>query len=78
MSSCGFWNESGKFEYLVGLPACTGVSGMIMLVVPDLMGVCIYSPRLNEDMISVRGLKFCEEFSKTMNLHQFNIQNKSG
>jgi glutaminase len=32
----------------MGLPAKSGLSGGLMLVIPGKMGICIYSPLLNE------------------------------
>ena len=39
------YNASGTFFQEVGLPAKSGVGGGVLLVVPQLMGVCIFSPR---------------------------------
>jgi glutaminase len=39
------------------------------LIVPGLMGCCIYSPPLSEYSNSVRGTKFCELVSSRFNLH---------
>lgn len=69
--SCGMYDYSGHFAFLIGLPAKSGVSGAILIVIPNLMGIGVYSPRLDGLGNSVRGLKFCEELVKTYNFHVY-------
>jgi glutaminase len=71
MSSCGMYDYSGEFAFTIGLPAKSGVSGGLMLVVPGVMGVCIWSPRLDAHGNSVRGVAFCREFIGRYNFHTF-------
>jgi glutaminase len=71
MSSCGMYDYSGEFAFTIGLPAKSGVSGGLMLVVPGVMGVCIWSPRLDALGNSVRGVAFCKELVTHYNFHVF-------
>jgi glutaminase len=71
MSSCGMYDYSGEFAFEIGLPAKSGVSGAMMIVVPRVMGVCVWSPRLDRNGNSVRGIEFCRELVSRYNFHVF-------
>ena len=47
---------SGEFAYNIGLPSKSGIQGAMMIVVPDKMGLCTFSPLLDESQNSVRGV----------------------
>ncbi len=71
MYTCGMYNFAGEWAYTVGLPAKSGVSGGIIVVVPNQIGIGIFSPLLDERGNSVRGVKVCEELSRQFGLHMF-------
>ena len=73
MVSCGMYDFSGEFAFSVGLPAKSGVGGGMMVVVPNVMGFCIWSPRLDSRGNPVRGIAFCEELVSKFNLHNYDV-----
>jgi len=71
MSSCGMYDFSGEFAFRVGLPAKSGVSGAVLLVIPHVAGFCIWSPSLDENGNSVRGIDFCERLVDSFGFHGY-------
>ena len=50
------YDASGEFAYNVGLPEKSGVGGGIIAVVPDVMSIVVWSPRLNSYGNSYSGI----------------------
>jgi glutaminase len=71
MSGCGMYDYSGEFAFTIGLPAKSGVSGAIMVVVPNVLGFCVWSPRLDELGNSIRGVEFCRQLTTRFNFHSY-------
>ncbi|XP_056108378.1 glutaminase kidney isoform, mitochondrial [Rhinichthys klamathensis goyatoka] len=71
MHSCGMYDFSGQFAFHVGLPAKSGVSGAVLLVVPNIMGVMCWSPPLDRVGNSIRGIHFCQELVSLFNFHNY-------
>ncbi len=71
MLSCGMYDFSGEFAFTVGIPAKSGVSGAIMLAIPNLGGITVWSPLLDELGNSVRGVEFCKRLVSRFRLHTF-------
>ncbi|CAG0905127.1 unnamed protein product, partial [Cyprideis torosa] len=55
----------------VGMPAKTGCSGGMLVVVPNVMGVAIYSPPVDAVANSVRAVSFCKELIRLFNFHHY-------
>ncbi|KAI9548873.1 hypothetical protein NQZ68_003407 [Dissostichus eleginoides] len=71
MHSCGMYDFSGQMAFHVGVPAKSGVSGAILLVIPNVMGVMCWSPPLDRVGNSVRGIHFCLELVSLFNFHNY-------
>jgi glutaminase len=79
MYSCGMYDYSGEWAFKIGLPAKSGVSGVVMVIVPNVMGVCLWSPRLERHGNSVRAIDFCERMVERFNFHNYdNIHGGAG
>ncbi|XP_058798524.1 glutaminase liver isoform, mitochondrial isoform X5 [Phymastichus coffea] len=71
MHSCGMYDYSGQFAFKVGIPAKSGVSGSLLVVIPNVMGICTWSPPLDPLGNSCRGVQFCEELVNEFNFHRY-------
>lgn len=69
MATCGMYNESGNYLVATGMPAKSGVSGLIVATVPGVAGVAVCSPRLNDKGGSVRGHLILRHLSRHLGWH---------
>jgi glutaminase len=71
MLSAGLYDGSGLWSYDVGVPAKSGVGGCIFMVVPNVCGISVWSPRLNKEGNSTRGVAVACELVKHVQFHSY-------
>lgn len=54
-------------------PTISSKTGVIMLVVPKLLGLAIYSPEKDQTMVNSRGVDFCRLLSESYSLSLFDL-----
>lgn len=71
MAAAGMYDGAGDWLVRVGIPAKSGVAGGMVGVLPDLVGVGTFSPRLDRQGNSHRGGRLFERLSQDMGMHLF-------
>ena len=69
LMSCGMYNGAGKWMVDVGIPAKSGVGGLLMCVVPGVCGIGISSPPLDECGNPERAVAVAKAMSAELGLH---------
>lgn len=75
MATSGLYDESGMHLVRTGMPAKSGVSGLIVAAALGYGGIAVASPRVNEKGGSVRGHIMLEHISRELGWH-FALQNQ--
>lgn len=71
MTTCGLYQASARFAVEVGLPTKSGISGVILSIVPSQGAIACYSPALDEMGNSKAGLFLLRQLTGTLNLSIF-------
>jgi glutaminase len=62
----GMYDETDIWMKEVGLPAKSGVGGVLLIVLPGIMGISIISPPLDEQGNSFKGIQTAKKISKLL------------
>lgn len=73
MLMAGMYDYSGQWAYDIGVPAKSGVGGCVFVVVPNVCGISIWSPRLDSVGNSQRGVRAATELVKHFAFHNFEV-----
>jgi glutaminase len=68
MATNGMYGYSETWMTYIGMPAKSGVGGLILIVIPGVMGIGILSPPLDKVGNSVKGIITAKELSKELHL----------
>jgi glutaminase len=71
MLTCGPYDDAGEFAFDIGIPCKSGVAGAIAGVVTGEMGICVWSPPLDESGNSLAGRVALHELSERLGLSLF-------
>ncbi len=69
MASAGMYNGAGRWMAAVGIPAKSGVAGGLLGTLPGRLGIATFSPPLNPEGNSSRGVRIFHRLSEDMGMH---------
>jgi glutaminase len=76
MATAGLYDDSGKWLYLTGLPAKSGVGGGIIAVSPGKFGIAVVSPPLDDAGNSVRAQRAIADISNALGGNPYAVRVK--
>jgi len=69
----GMYDFSGQWAYDIGVPAKSGVGGCVYIVIPNVCGIAIWSPRLDAVGNSVRAVQAAKLLTQRFAFHNFEV-----
>jgi len=76
MATAGLYDDSGKWLYLTGLPAKSGVGGGLIAVSPGKFGIAVIAPPLDDAGNSVKAQKAIADISNALGGNPYQVHAK--